>query len=367
MIDIELKASPLVEYFESLGYKADGSNGSSVFTKFSSVDEELNSIYNGVGVRDISNCGILELRGNDVQDFLHRITTNSTRELPKERAVRTILTTEKGRIIDVITLLNFGEYKFVITNPANKLKVKSWIEKYVIMDDVKLNDVNKKYVLLEILGPQAGSFATLFAGNIQNEISFNQFRVIHSDGILFFILKLEDAGGNPKFWILAEIQNGMKIVKSMKDYTGPFDFKFVGNEAYEIYRIEQGIAAAPNELNGSFNPHEVDLMKLVDSKKGCYIGQEVIARLDTYDKVQRNIKGIRFLSEPDGNKNLILYDKENKEAGQVTSITFSKDLNNWIGLALVRKAFLDEGTILSATGENEKAVQVQVENLPFKK
>jgi tRNA-modifying protein YgfZ len=367
MIDFDSKASPLLEYFESLGFKSDGNNGSSVFTKYSSVDEELNSLYNGVGVRDISNCGILELRGNDVRDFLHRITTNSIKELPKERAVRTILTTEKGRIIDVITLLNFGEYKFVITNPANKLKVKSWIEKYVIMDDVKVSDINKKYVLLEILGPQAVSFATLFVGNIQNEIGFNQFKVIHSDGILFFILKLEDDKGNPKFWILAETQNGMKLVKSMKEYTGPFGFNFIGNEAYEIYRIEHGIPSAPNELNGSFNPYEVDLIKLVDFNKGCYIGQEVIARLDTYDKVQKNIKGIKFLSEPNGNENLLLYDNENKEAGQVTSFIFSKELNNWIGLGLVRKAYLAEGTILSAKSENGKAVQIQVENLPFKK
>jgi folate-binding protein YgfZ len=367
MIEIGSKTSPLLEYFESLGYKADGNNGNSVITKYNSVDEELNSLYNGVGVRDISNCGILELRGNDVRDFLHRITTNSIKELPKERAVQTILTTEKGRIIDVVTLMNFGEYKFVITNPANKLKVKSWIEKYVIMDDVKLNDVNNKYVLLELLGPQALSFATLFADKVPNEISTNQFRVIHSDGILFFILKLEDKNNNSKFWMLAEIDNGMKLVKGMKEYTGPFDFNFIGNEAYEKYRIQQGIPAAPNELNGSFNPHEADLLSIVDFKKGCYIGQEVIARLDTYDKVQKKLTGIKFIDDPERNGELVLFDKENKDAGQVTSIAFSKELNKWVGLAFVRRSYLEEGTILTAKSEKGKAVQIKVESLPFKK
>ena len=259
MTDTDSKTSPLIEYFESLGYKAQGNNGNSVIAEFNSVDKELYSLYNGVGVRDISNSGIIELRGTDVRDFLHRITTNSVKELPKERAVQTILTTEKGRIIDVVTLMNFDEYKFVITNPANKFKVKSWIEKYVIMDDVKVSDYNNKYIVMELLGPQAASFATLFADKVPNEIGFNQFKVIHSDGILFFILKLEDNRGLAKFWILADVTNGMKLVKAMKEYDGPFDFNFIGNEAYERYRVEQGIPGAPNELNGSFNPHEVML------------------------------------------------------------------------------------------------------------
>ena len=367
MIDFDSKASPLIEYFESLGYKADGNNGSSVFTKYSTVEEELNSLYNGVGVRDISNYGILELRGNDVRDFLHRITTNSIKELPKERAVQTILTTDKGRIIDVITLLNFGEYKFVITNPANKFKVKSWIEKYVIMDDVKVSDINKKYVLLEILGPQAVAFATLFVGNIQNEIDFNQFKVIHSDGVLFFILKLADYKGNPKFWILAETQNGMKLVKSMKEYTGPFGFSFIGNEAYEIYRIEHGIPAAPNELNGSFNPYEVDLIKLVDFKKGCYIGQEVIARLETYDKVQKLLVGIEFLESPLPESHYVLLDENNKEAGTITSYVNSLKLKKFIGLGYVRKNYLEGGTILIAKDQFHRTIRVEIKSLPFKK
>ena len=125
--------------------------------------------------------------------------------------------------------------------------------------------------------------------------------------------------------------------------------------------------AAPNELNGSFNPHEVNLLSIVDFKKGCYIGQEVIARLNTYDKVQKRLTGIKFIDEPEYNGQLLLFDKENKDAGQVTSVTFSKELNKWVGLAFVRRAYLEEGTILTAKSEKDKPVRIQVESLPFKK
>lgn len=366
MTDVDSKATPLFEYFESLGYRADGNNGNSLFTKFKSVDDELNSLYNGVGVRDISNYGILELRGDDVLDFLHRITTNSTKALMRERATQTIFTTEKGKIIDLVTLMNFDEYKILVSNPANKLKVKSWIERYVIMDNVILNDVKNKYVLFELLGPQAVSFAALFAGNIPNEINFNQFKIIHSDGIIFFLLKLEGHNGHSKFWIIADVTNGIKLVKFIQEYNGPFDFNFIGSEAYECYRIEQGIPAAPNELNGSFNPNEINLLNIVDFKKGCYIGQEVIARLETYDKVQKKLIGVRFLEDIE-NGIINLFDNESKEAGQVTSAIYSKRIGCKIGLALVRKSYLDEGTVLTAKNENGKAVKVRVENLPFKK
>lgn len=373
MIETGSKTSPLAEYFESLGYKAvridgcaNGNNGNLVFTEFKSSEEELNSLYKGVGVRDISNSGILELRGNDVLDFLHRVTTNSTKELPKERAVQTIFTTEKGRIIDAATLMNFDDYKILVSSPANKLKVKSWIERYVIMDDVNLNDVKNKYVLFELLGPQAVSFTALIAGKVLNEIDYNQFKIINSDGVVFFLLKLKDQNSRPKFWVMADVTNGLTLVKFFQEYKGPFDFNFIGSEAYETYRIEQGIPAAPNELNSNFNPHEINLLDIVDFKKGCYIGQEVIARLDTYDKVQKKLASVRFLEDIDDG-NLNLFDNDGKEAGQITSTIYSKRIGGKIGLALVRKAYLDEGTVLSAKNGNEKTAKVIVENLPFKK
>ena len=68
-------------------------------------------------------------------------------------------------------------------------------------------------------------------------------------------------------------------------------------KAYEIFRIKNGIPKFPNELNDEFNPHEVNLSCDVSPDKGCYIGQEVIARLQTYDKVQKKMKGLLIPSD----------------------------------------------------------------------
>jgi len=151
----------------------------------------------------------------------------------------------------------------------------------------------------------------------------------------------------------------------MKEYDGPFNFNFVGSDAYEIYRIEKGIPDSPNELSATYNPHELDLLNMVDFKKGCYIGQEVIARLDTYDKVQKKLKGLSFGEKLRPGEKYTLFDSEGKEAGVVTSTTFSKKLDRAIGLGFVRRFYLEPGTKLSARSENSNPVQATVENLPF--
>ena len=358
MIGTDSQSSPITDYFDSLGYSVEGTNGDRFVKNFSSVNEELNSLNDGVGMRDISNSGIFELKGNDVLDFLQRITTNSVKTLEKEKVVETIITSEKGRVIDNVKLLNFVEYQLMITNPANKAKVKSWIEKYIIMDDVKITNASDRYILLELLGPQCNSFVTLLAGGIPGEMDFNRFKVVHSDGIIFFIVKLKFPNEANRFWLLADPFNGQKLIKNMKDYNGPFDFNFIGAEAYNIYRIEKGIPAAPNEITALYNPLELNMVDRVDFKKGCYIGQEVIARLDTYDKVQKKLTSVVLSGNVDPNEKYNLTDKEGKEAGQVTSVVYSDHFKLNIGLAMVRNAYIEKGTIL--TGRSEKSNSVKV-------
>ena len=76
MSDTELKVEPLIQYFENSGYKPEIIEGRKVFKYFKSKDEEINSLNDGVGLRDLSGTGMLELEGKDVLDFFHRISTN---------------------------------------------------------------------------------------------------------------------------------------------------------------------------------------------------------------------------------------------------------------------------------------------------
>jgi tRNA-modifying protein YgfZ len=358
-----LRTTPLIEFFESLGFTYDSTNGRKVIKNYSSTEEELNSLYNGVGLRDISHYGILELKGTDVLDFLHRISTNSLKNLPKEHIARTILTTEKGRIIDIPLIMNFESQQLCICSSYFKQKVTGWLNKYVIADDVSVVDTGDKYVLLELLGPQADSFAVIAGGTTVNNLEVNRFKVIHSDGMLFFLVKFKDKNNRSRYWFISDHDNAKLIVNYLLKNRGLFDFNLIGDEAYKIYRIEQGLPAVPGEISDEYNPHEAGLMDLVDTKKGCYIGHEVIARLDTYDKVQRTLMGIKFPDEqmPSSSD---LVDEAGAEAGKITSVVYSPRCKSVIGLAYLRRAFAEEGRQLLVKGSS---AQAEVSNLPFRK
>ena len=362
----DLVISPLQDYFVSLGFNVDRVNGKQVIKYFSSPESEIKSLNEGVGLVDLSANGILELRGKDVLDFLNRITTNSIKDLPKEGIGKTIFTTEKGRIIDTTTILNFDDYQILICSGLNKMKIKNWIEKYIIADDVKVTDTPGKYVLFQLIGPQADSFITLICGNYVNNIQTNKFKVINGEGMMFFTAKFIDEKGNPLYWVLADNQNGQKLILYLNSNIGPFDFNFIGEEAWNSYRIEQGIPVVPYELNDQYNPHEVNLLDMVSFTKGCYIGQEVIARLDTYDKVQKQLFGIEFPEPVGENEQFQLYDEEGIEAGSVTSAAYSYKYKRYLGLGIIRKIYLQDGLQLKAQNAS-KSMTVSLHNIPFKK
>ncbi len=367
MTEAEVKLFPLIDLYESLGYKPEIINGKKVINHFAPLEEEINSIYEGVAIKDVSNRGMIELRGKDVLDFINRISSNQTKDLAKENIVNTIFTTEKGRIIDYTTLLNFDDFQIIMCSTANQPKVVMWINKYVISDDVKITNINGKYTLFEVLGPQADSFLTLIAGSVVNEIQPNSFKIINADGTIFFLVKILDERGNKKFLIIADPVHATEFVKFMVENKGPFNFNLIGEKAYETYRIEQGIPGAPNELNDNYNPHETKQLNAVSFTKGCYIGQEVIARLDTYEKVQKYLMGVEFEEEPEENNVYNLFDESNIEAGIITSIVKSVRFNKYIGLAYINKAFANEGTKLIAKNESGKTINITVKDLPFKK
>lgn len=365
MHDIDTKKTDLVEYFKMKGYSASTVDGYSVIETYASKEKEIESLYSGVGLRNISHYGIIELKGKDVLEFLHRITTNSINDLPKAHTKTTLFTSDKGRIVGVGKLINFEDYQLMICGRANKVRIISWIRKYIIGDDVHVKDANGKYNLLELIGPQADSFIRIICGNVVNEIEQNTLKIIHTDNILFFLIKRTDERGQSKFWLLADLENCKRLIDMMIAYDGPFDFNLIGEDAYNSYRIEQGYPIAPNELNDNYNPHEANLMQFIDTTKGCYIGQEVIERLHTYDKVQKYLTGVEFEEELFGEEQFGLFNDEGEEVGIITSVVRSLKLDVPIGLAYIRKDYTQRSVKLTAKSSSGREITVNVKELPF--
>lgn len=358
--------SDMITFLGSFGAKVELKDDIQLINNYTSVEQEVFSLNNGVGLKYLNTSSIIELRGNDSLDFLHRISTNSMRDMNKEEVKKTIFTSEKGRIIGLATVINFESYLLLVTSIYNKIKVMSWIKKYIIGDDVKLSDASHRFNILELIGPQADSFLYLFIGDALSLINDNSFKVVNADGVLFFLAKIIDEKGIKRYWIFAEHENSKKLITNMINNKGPFDFNLIGEQAYKIFNIENGIPTEPNEINDMVNPHEAKLIDLVDFNKGCYIGQEVIARLDTYDKVQKNLIGLCLPEQQQTNGKIVLVDDKKNDIGEITSIAFSPKFKKNLALGYVKRQFASNGNKLSAVNGSNLS-EVTLHELPFKR
>jgi len=338
-------------------YKKLETNGEDRIEYYTSVKQEYNALVSGVGIRDISNKGKLKLSGKDVSEFLHRISTNDVQKLQNFQYVETLFTNEKGRIIDETTLLKLENDFLLINSAIYREKIKRWLDKYIITENITIHDVYSEYCIFEVIGPQAESFLTLSCGNCLDEIDNVMIKSIRLDDMIVRIIKKSD----DHFVILTEHAKYTQLVDTIMDYVSAFDPELIGENAYDLYRIEQCTPVAPNELNDNYNPHEAQLLDIISFNKGCYIGQEVIARLDTYDKVQRELVEIESFTEIDSNgDDILIFDKTNSDVGKVTSLISSKDNKRNIGLAYIRKdALIENNKFIAKVLDNNYDIVVK--------
>ena len=320
---------------------------------FSSINEELNALKNGVGLRISLNSTIVELKGKDVLDYLHRVSTNAVTDLKQNEVRTTLFLNEKGKLIDRTLLISL-EDKFILLGSEDKEnRLFSWINKFIISDDVASSLVADKYSIVQMMGNQCDSFLTLFLGKDGSEIEINTIKRFDVDGFTIYVLHVKGPNNNSVYKLLVEKNKWVDFIDYLFTCNSVFDLSLIGDDAFEQFRIENGIPVFPNEINDSINPHEINLVQDINFKKGCYIGQEVISRLETYDKVQRKLMTIVLENQFIEQLPATIYDEQGTEIGEVTSIS-NYDNKNSLGLALVRKKIVLNGSKFFVNGSGEK-------------
>ncbi|MEK6553154.1 MAG: hypothetical protein AABZ54_06860 [Bacteroidota bacterium] len=313
---------------------------------FHSAHDEYESLKNGIGIRIKLNSTIIEMTGKDVLDFLHRVSTNTIKDLKLFEKRNTLFLNEKGRFISRSTLLNLENNFYLIGNSDYDKRLFSWVNKFIITEDIITHDVSENFVVMELIGKQCNSFLTMLVGEEIDSVDMNLARVSEIDGFRFYFFAEQNFNGSNIYKILIDKEKCIDFLEYLSNMKSVFDLSVVGENAYDVFRIENCIPSYPNEINDSTNPHEVNLINEISFKKGCYIGQEVIARLDTYDKVQRKLVKITINEPLDIITPLMIIDEAGNEWGELTTVSSPKLVNPQIGLALIKKKVLSDHTVL---------------------
>ena len=223
---------------------------------------------------------ITEIKGSDYIDLFNRLSTN---KIPEQTNLVTdsIFTNENGRFIDVVSIWNISPYSFMISNSLNHDALLSWINKYTFEEDVSISEPLEKKII------------SIFSSNKDNNL--NIFGEIKENAIVN--KKVEDVElilARTSFFNRHQIinlifNNDSKSIQSIESYLNSQDIFEMEESEFNSFRIKNMIPICGKEIINSYNPLEIGMSHLIDFDKGCYIGQEVIARLDTYDKVQRKL------------------------------------------------------------------------------
>lgn len=348
-----MRTLPVGEFHRRLGKELRVIADCTVPAYYSSVAGEFNAASTGPVLFDRSFAGMVEVAGKDAESLLHRLTTNEMRNLAPGQGVVNIFVNAKGRIVDVVEMLRRPDDYLLITSPGRAAALQQWIDKFTFIEDVRCKDVSDAFAMFSICGKVCGGFADLPLENMPLH-SLRNARVAGVQVVLHRTGEIAPEGYN----LLVSADDAVTVWNSLREHAGP-----IGHGAYEALRIHAGIPAADAEITEHQNPYEVNLLPFINFEKGCYVGQEVIARLESYDKVQRRLVGLEFEGTglPETKSALWL---DHEEAGVLTSVAWSPRRNNPIGLGVVRKNSAQANRRLVArSGEQEWACTVV--ELPF--
>ena len=295
-----------------------------------------------------SDAGRLRLTGEDARDLLNRLSTNlvDPEGEPGEVAV-TVLSSDRGRIVDLVYVIHRKDHQLILTSPGQQQNVIDFLDKYTIMEDLEVEDITEQTTLLTLTGPDAADILSR-AAQIGQEIRDALMVEPPTDS--------DDPERPPTYHLLIDDADAASRISAALESAGAVS---ISAATAETLRIVQGRPAHGSEMSETYNPLEAGLIGAIDFHKGCYIGQEVIARLDTYHKVQKYLVSLDFDADPSQAGDLPgarLVNDEGPAMGLVTSATVVPTANGAavIGLGYVRTAAVQIGGTLRVATEGEE-------------
>jgi folate-binding protein YgfZ len=274
----------------------------------SAASEQFGRFLKAGGIADLTDRLKLRLTGADRTRFLNGQVTANVHRLAPGDARPACVTTAKGKLNADVFLHATDDALFLDADAAVRESLPSRIERYIVADDVVLEDVSDSYRLLHLLGPVAGCELPA--------------------GIAFAARTARFGGSGRDLWI--EPRHFDEVLAVLSNRAPILDEPFL-----ESIRIEHGIPRWARELGENTLPPEAGLDRThIDYDKGCYIGQEVISRIKSVGHVNRRLVG--FKSDNPLAPGMRAY-SEGAEVGTLTSTAWSFRLEKFVALGYLKR------------------------------
>ena len=315
-----------------------------VVLSFDRDSEAKDAINNGVAICDRSHWGLLKITGEDRLRYLHNQSTNDFEKRSPGESCDTVFVTSTARTLDLATAYITEDSVLILVSSNRRQQLFTWLDRFIFpFDKVELSDISASMAVFSLLGEEANTLLSKLVSQDVPEKS-GEHQVIN---IADVPVRVAVGSGlvTPGYTFILDNAEAATVWSKLTE-SGAIPF---GDRLWENLRVQQGRPAPDFELTEDYNPLEAGLWQTISFNKGCYIGQETIARLNTYNGVKQKLWGIkldRFVTSLtpitlDGNK-----------VGLLTSCT--NTASGCFGLGYVRTKAGGEGLrvrVAEATGE----------------
>jgi folate-binding protein YgfZ len=291
---------------------------------------------------DLSPRVKLRLNGGDALRFLNGQISNDLRKATADLAIQASVLNAKGKLNANVFVSVEGDSFLLDADPELRADLPARLERYIIADDVRIEDVTDAFSIFHVTGEVAP------APRPSRIVQVNRFGVSGWD-------------------IWSERAASEQIRQELST-----THVFCDEECAELFRIEQGIPRWGRELTDQIIPTEANLeSSSIDYSKGCYIGQEVISRIKMSGQTNKRLCGLVSVSGAPlrSGMRLAAADNEGKEAGWITSAAHSPQLEKEIALGYVKRGFNSVGARFQAlapeNSSEDTSVPVELVAIPF--
>lgn len=359
-----MKHSRLHQQHTQLGATFEEITGWEMPVHYGDVAAEHRAVREAVGIADLCHRGNLRVSGEDRIKWLQSVISNDILPLQAGQGLYSSLLTHKGKMLTYFRLYTHGDT--VMVEDVGEIGEATFqaLRKFLLYGTkAKMENCTETWGLLLVSGPKATQVIQSAFGVDVTDLKPVNFVTAQIGGHSALVLRTEETG-EVDIEVLLPVESLLTAWTSALQAGAKFGIRAIGTQAREALRMEAGLPKAGPDLNEEIVPPEANLEgKAFSLNKGCYPGQEVVARMDTYGNVRRKLVGLVLQDSvipPHGAK---LYSGD-REVGWVSSAIHSPQFNKPIAFGFPLRDFSTAGTELTVECDGSKHAAT-IHALPF--
>lgn len=356
---------PLHDTHAALGATFHEQSGFTVPLAYGDWHDEHRYVRQAVGLLDCSDQGRLHGTGRDVAQVLQGVVTNEVKHLDPGSGCLAVLLNDVGRVRTILEVLRIDDGYLIETPPGLAPSSRDMIDYYIITEDATIDDVTNAWGQLSLQGPKARAVLADLVG-VDRIPALDSPEYTHTEadlrGVPVRIVRRARTGEDGyDVWVAAERlpETWAALHAGVREAGGGP----VGARALHALRVEACIARYGEDIDETVIPLEAGLLHAISENKGCYLGQEVIARIINLSKPVRTWVGLLPERGVAAGDTLV---HDGKNVGRITSAAESPTLGRPIALAYLRTDLLARGidTVLVRTTDGAE-MTASVHPAPF--